>query len=102
MIEISWSSYSKHDWWSSELWEVIYVVLFNKLIVICFYSQPCLLYIVSSFSYIIDEEFKNNISITPSHFRTTHLYKSLGHVVQFHLNAPNENVVYLLKYQGKF
>ena len=52
------------------------------------------------FSYITDEELNKNISIQPSHIRKTHIYTSVGHVINFHFSPANEDKMFLIHYQG--
>ena len=52
------------------------------------------------FSYIIDEEIKKNITITPALMREDHLYLSVGHVVTFHLEPSDQGAI-LLHYKSK-
>ena len=52
----------------------------------------------------MDEPIKKRIDITPSWARTTHLYKSVGHIITFQIQHSNkfEQTEFLLHYEGRF
>ncbi len=53
--------------------------------------------------YIIDEEFKKNVSIVVLPQRHTHQYLSSGHAVKMYIQRPDdqEQATFLLHYQGE-
>ena len=53
-------------------------------------------------SYIIDEDFKKNISIQMMSQRETHVYKSLGHVLQISIALNDPSMLFILRYQSKY
>ena len=43
---------------------------------------------------------RKKINIMPSFERTTHLYKSVGHIITFNIQSSDEQTSFLLYYEG--